>query len=714
MAEYMKMQSTEEVKMSTEKCFLLENICCPNCAANLEKKLSVIDGVNEANVNFVTKKLTLILCDGVQEELLENDIRAAVKSLEPDIRVLNYENAKNDSAEKPQEISGGLIRLIVGAAAYAAGFIAVMLHAGPVAAEGIFIMSLIISGGEVFYKAVRNLLKGQVFDENLLMSIASISAFAIGQYEEGAAVMLFNQVGEYFQELAAERSKKSISELMNLRPDYANLITAQGTKRVSPEKVKIGELIEIKPGEMIPLDGTIVSGSSFADTSALTGEPVPRRIAAGGSVTGGFINGSGLLTVKVEKPYNESTVAKIIDLVENSANKKAKAENFITKFARYYTPAVTAAALIIALIPPLLFAQPFHTWLYRAIIFLVVSCPCAVVVSVPMGFFAGIGAASHKGILIKGGNYLEKLASIKTVVFDKTGTLTYGVFEVKNIICADGVLKSQLLEAAAYAEVLSAHPIAKSILKAYGKVPDNAHVESFQEIAGMGIILKAAGSTISVGSEKLMEREQIAFEKCRSDGTLVYTAKDGAYLGCIVISDTVKSDAAKTLSTLRTLGVKKTVMLTGDSETAARSVAAAVGIDEVRWGLLPDRKVSEFEKSSDGSTVFVGDGINDAPVLARADIGIAMGGAGSDAAVEAADIVIMDDNPLRIVTAMKISRYVRAVVAQNIIFALTVKFAVLILGALGYANIWEAVFADTGVAVLAVLNSLRTMYTSKF
>lgn len=689
--------------------FVLENLCCSSCAAKIEKKAAGIESVTSASVDLVTKRLSLKHDGSVASESLEKEIKKIVKSIEPNVNVLSVESGKVSKNEKfPKE----LLKLILGALIYAAGFLANAFHANRYAVLAIFVISLAVSGGEVFFKAFRNTVKGRVFDENLLMSIAAVGAFAIGQFEEGAAVMLFYGVGEYFQDLATERSKKSITDLMGLRPDYANLVTESGTKKVSPEKVKKGDRILVKPGERVPLDGVVVSGSSFVDTSGITGEPVPREVAPGANVTGGFINKDGLLTVEVLKEYSESTVAKIIDLVENAGSKKAKAENFITRFARVYTPVVTTAALLIAVVPPLLLRQPFGFWIYRALIFLVVSCPCALVVSVPLGFFAGIGAASRNGILVKGGSYLEKLAEVKTVVFDKTGTLTKGVFEVTQTDCADGVTPKELLKAAAAAESASSHPIAKSIIKAYGK-DLNAAPENVNEIAGIGVIAYINGKMIAAGSEKLMKRESIDYKTCGAGGTLVYVAENGKYLGCIVITDIIKEDTPYAVKGLRSAGIKKTVMLTGDREKSAKAVAESAGIDEVHAELLPDQKVEEFEKAADGVTAFVGDGINDAPSLARADIGIAMGGAGSDAAVEAADIVLMDDSPSKLVAAVRIARYTRAIVRENIIFALAVKFAVLILGAVGIANIWTAVFADTGVAVLAVLNSLRTLARSK-
>ena len=605
------------------------------------------------------------------------------------------------------------IRLAAAAVLYAAGIAAVSLHAGRWVTLPLFVGSLVAAGGDVYLRAFRNILRGKVFDENLLMTIASISAFAIGQYEEGVAVMLFYQVGEFLQGLATRRSRRSIVELMDLRPDTARVRTESGVRTVPPEQVAVGAIIELRPGDKVPLDGEILEGRSLMDTSGLTGEPVPREVGPGDRVTGGFVNTDGLLAVRVDRPFGESTVAKIIELIEHAGGKKARAENFITKFARVYTPLVTAAALLLALVPPLLFSQPFYPWLYRGIVFLVVSCPCALVVSVPLGFFTGIGAASFNGVLVKGGNYLERLGEMDTIVFDKTGTLTRGVFEVERLRPAPAVSPEQLLAAASFAESFSHHPIARSIRAACGFPADgeNAGMRG-TEVPGMGVIAESSGRVVAAGNARLMEREHIPFDDCKEGGTVVYVAENGRYLGAVVIDDRIKEDAAGALDALRALGIRRIAMLTGDRERAARTVAARLHIDEVHAGLLPDRKVAEFERiaaASEGATAFVGDGINDAPVLAGADIGIAMGGAGSDAAVEAADVVIMNDQPGKLATAVRIARYVRAIVRQNIVLALGVKLMVLLLGALGLAGIWEAVFADTGVTVLAVFNSMRVL-----
>lgn len=600
-----------------------------------------------------------------------------------------------------------------GAVLYAGTAIATLAGAPRAVTTPLFAASLLLLGGRVFFDAVKGLLHRELFDENFLMSVASIGAFAIGQYEESIAVMLFFGIGEWLQDFAETRSRRSVTDLMALRPDYANLRTDAGVRRVRPEAVTAGSVIEVRPGEKIPLDGLVVEGCSYADTSALTGEPVPRAVAQGSRVTGGFVNCEGLLAVRVDRPYEESTVARIIDLMENSAAKKARAENLITRFSHWYTPIVTGLALLLALLPPLLLAQPFHPWFYRALIFLTVSCPCALVVSVPLAFFAGIGAASAGGVLVKGGNYLEALARTGTVVFDKTGTLTHGRFEVAETAPAkgSGLTPRGLLQVAAFAEARSNHPVARSILRAAGDCAC-AVPESVSETPGMGVAARAPGRAVLAGNDRLMQRECIAFTPCSVCGTVVYIAENGRFLGHIVVADAVRESAATAISGLRALGIRRTVMLTGDNPETAECVARELGIDEVHAGLFPDEKVAAFESAAargTGTTVFVGDGVNDAPVLARADVGIAMGGIGSDAAVEAADIVILDDSPARLPAVIRIARRVRRIVWENIIFALGVKFTVLLLSALGLANIWAAVIADTGVLLLAVLNSLRVL-----
>lgn len=580
---------------------------------------------------------------------------------------------------------------------------------------GIFLLAYVIVGGDIVLQAAKNVVRGQVFDENFLMAIATIGAFAVNQYPEGVAVMLFYQVGELFQGIAVNRSRKSISSLMDIRPDYANLKIGSDTKRVSPEEINIGDYIVVKPGEKVPLDGKVLEGNSMVDTSALTGESVPREVEAGHDVLSGFINKNGVLTVEVTKSFGESTVSKILELVQNASSKKAPTEKFITKFARYYTPVVVIVALLLAVVPPLILnGATFSDWIYRALIFLVISCPCALVVSIPLGFFGGIGAASKSGILIKGSNYLEALNDVKYVVFDKTGTLTKGAFKVTEIKSVGGTSKDELLQVAAYAEAHSTHPIAESIRTAFGKEINQADIQDYNEISGHGIQVMVQGKEVFAGNAKLMSKEQITFLSPEEVGTVVHIAVEKQYLGYIVIADEVKEDSAEAIRLLKGLGIKKTIMLTGDTKAVADAVGRKLQIDEVHAELLPQNKVEEIEKldklkTKNEKIIFVGDGINDTPVLARADVGIAMGGLGSDAAIEAADIVIMTDEPSKIAAAIDIAKRTRRIVWQNIIFALAVKGVFLLLGAFGIATMWEAVFSDVGVTLIAVLNAMRVL-----
>ncbi len=579
----------------------------------------------------------------------------------------------------------------------------------------LYFASYVLVGGEVLLRAGKNILRGQVFDENFLMSVATIGAFAIGEFAEGVAVMLFYQIGEFFQGRAVNRSRKSIADLMDIRPDYANLKLENEVKKVSPQEVKINDYIVIKPGEKVPLDGVVVEGESMVDTSALTGESVPREVKAGNDVLGGFINKNGVLTVKISKEFEQSTVSKILELVENASSKKAPTENFITKFARYYTPIVVFAALGLAVIPPLVIeGATFAEWIYRALTFLVISCPCALVISIPLGFFGGIGGASKNGILIKGGNYLEALNSVDTVVFDKTGTLTKGVFKVTDINPSKDISKEELLEYAAFAESYSNHPIATSILNAYSKEIDKEKIENYEEIAGHGIKVNVKRKEVLAGNKKLMDLNKIQYKPVDNVGTVIYIALDGNFAGSILISDEVKIDSKNAIKGLKDIGIKNTAMLTGDNKKVGVKIANELGLDEVYAELLPDEKVEKLEmldkqKSEKGKLVFVGDGINDAPVLARADIGVAMGGLGSDAAIEAADVVLMTDEPMKLVNAIKIAKRTKKIVWQNIMFAFGVKAIVLLLGAGGHASMWEAVFADVGVALIAVLNAMRVL-----
>ena len=605
-----------------------------------------------------------------------------------------------------------LWRIIIGAAVLAT---AVLLSLNNEWLQiALFIISYIIVGGDVVKRAVKNIFKGQVFDENFLMSIATIGAFFIGEYPEGVAVMLFYQVGELFQSYAVGKSRKSIASLMDIRPDYANVKKGDGLVKVDPDEVQIGDIIVIKAGEKIPLDGKVIEGSSMIDTSALTGESVPREVEVGSDILSGCININGVITAEVTKEFGESTVSKILDLVENASSKKSNSEQFITKFARYYTPVVVIIAVFLAIIPPLVIdGATFSDWIYRALAFLVVSCPCALVISIPLSFFGGIGGASKKGVLVKGSNYLEALAETEIVVFDKTGTLTKGVFNVQEIH-PEGVSKEELLELTAHAESYSNHPISFSLRRAYSKEIDNGRISDVEEISGHGVIATVDGKKVMVGNIKLMKMMDIPYFKRELIGTIVHVAVNNKYIGYIVIADEVKEDSAQAIKELKAANIKQTVMLTGDNKSIGSKVAKELGLDKVYAELLPADKVEKLEelfsqKSKKGKLAFVGDGINDAPVLARADIGIAMGGLGSDAAIEAADVVIMTDEPSKIATTMKISKKTLKIAHQNIVFAIGIKIIVLILSAFGITTMWAAIFADVGVTIIAVLNAFRAL-----
>lgn len=583
--------------------------------------------------------------------------------------------------------------------------------------NSLYIISYIIVGFEILKKAFRNILRGKVFDENFLMSVATIGAFGIGEFPEAVAVMLFYQVGELFQSYAVNKSRKSISSLMDIRPDYANVYVNDTLEKVNPNKVKVGDIIVVKPGEKVPLDGIVIEGSTNLDTKALTGETMPRSVSSSFEVLSGSINLNGLIKIRVTKKFGESTVSKILNLVESASSKKSKSENFITKFARYYTPTVVIIALIISLIVPLIINESFSTWIYRGLSFLVVSCPCALVISIPLSFFGGIGGASKMGILIKGGNYLEALANVDTIVFDKTGTLTKGVFAVCKVEPVD-ISKEELLKYAAYAENYSSHPIAIAIKTTYNDNVDESKIKNVEELTGFGVKAAINKHNVLVGNEKLMEENDIKFDKCYDVGTILYVAVDNKYKGYILIADEIKDDAKETILELKQNNINKTVMLTGDRKSVGLSVAESLKIDEVHTDLLPQDKVSIVQKlldnkSSKSKVAFVGDGINDAPVLALADIGFAMGGLGADSAIEASDIVIMTDEPRKIVSAIKLSHKTMRIVKENIIFAISVKIAVLILAAFGISTMWEAVFADVGVSVIAILNALRVLKVNK-
>ena len=578
----------------------------------------------------------------------------------------------------------------------------------------IYIITYLIVGLDILKKAFRNIKKGEVFDENFLMAIATLGAFGVGEFPEAVAVVLFYQIGELFQSYAVDKSRKSISSLMDIRPDYANLVNENGYEKVKPKKVNIGDIILVKPGEKVPLDGTVIDGESRLDTSSLTGETVPRTVKTGDSILSGTINLNSAIKIKVEKTFKQSTVSKILDLVENATSKKSKQENFITKFAKIYTPVVVIIAVILAILPPIILQQQFTIWIYRALSFLVVSCPCALVISIPLSFFGGIGRASKEGVLIKGSNYLEILANAKIAVFDKTGTLTEGVFEVQRIE-PENIDKNELLEVVAYAESYSTHPIAESIKIKYGQTIDNTRIEKIDEISGHGISAKIDNKNVLVGNAKLMQQQNIEFKEIKETGTIIYTAINGEYKGYILISDKIKADSKKAIQELKKNGIVKTVMLTGDKDEVGKAVAKELKIDEVYTELLPTDKVEKVQeliknKSEKDKLLFVGDGINDAPVLALSDIGVAMGALGSDSAIEAADIVIMNDEPSKLVNAMRISRKTLKIAKQNTYFAIIIKIAVLILSALGLSTMWMAVFADVGVTVLAILNSFRVLY----
>lgn len=699
-----------------KKVMYLNGLDCAECAQKIENAVKKLDGVITASIDFATERLTVETADKNDLPAVLREASRTVLSLEPDVKISYTKNktAEPESADWKERISH--IGLALGAVLFAVGLI--FTFPQPVR-FAIFLAAYLLAGWEVLFTAVRNITKGQVFDENFLMCVATIGAFAIKEYPEGVAVMLFYQVGELLQDIAVNRSRKSISALMDIRPDYANLKVGDEIRKVTPEEVAIGDLIVVKPGEKIPLDGKVVEGKSSLDTSALTGESLPRDVEVGGEALSGSVNKSGLLTIEVTKEFGESTVSKILDLVQNASSQKAPTENFITKFARIYTPVVVFAALALAIIPPLVVpGATFAEWISRGLIFLVVSCPCALVVSIPLGFFGGIGGASKNGVLVKGSNYLEALNSVDTVVFDKTGTLTRGNFKVTEIKTTNGLSEDEVLAFAAHAEGFSSHPIAVSIREAYGKDIDIGRISDYEEVSGHGIRVKVDGKPVLAGNAKLMDAEKIEWQKETVPGTVVYLAVNGAFAGYLVISDEIKPDSPEAIRRLKAAGVRKTVMLTGDSRATGEKVGKELGLDAVYTELLPQQKVEKMEDlvkevAAGKKLVFVGDGINDAPVLARADVGVAMGGLGSDAAIEAADVVLMTDEPSKLVSAIGIAKRTRRIVMQNIVFALGVKAVFLTLGAVGIATMWEAVFADVGVTVIAVLNATRTMRTIK-
>lgn len=684
----------------------LEGLNCANCARKIEEKVGRMEGVKESNLNFTTTTLNVKLEKKVKEEHVISEIKKIVEALEPHVKVEKKVYGKATIKKAKFTVKS---TLIIGAVLY---LFAVIGDFQGTLGLILFGASYLLIGGEVVLTAIKNIAKGQVFDENFLMTVATIGAFTINKYPEAVAVMLFYEIGETIQGYAVNKTRSSISSLMDIRAEYANLIMNGKEEKVSPETVKVEDVILVKPGEKVPLDGVVIEGESFIDTSALTGESVPRKIVANDEILSGGINTSGLLKVKVTKKFGESTVSRILEMVENAASKKADTEKFITKFAKVYTPIVVVLAILIAVIPSIFIKDAlFSTWLYRSLVFLVVSCPCALVVSVPLGFFAGIGGASKKGVLVKGSNYLELLKDLETVVFDKTGTLTEGVFSVTEIN-TNGIDKEKLIEVAAMAESFSNHPIAISIIKEYGKEIDKEVIKEYKEISGRGIKAVINNEEVLVGNSKLMNEFNILYNEVDSIGTVVYCAINGEFKGSIVISDKIKENAVEALINLKKAGVKNTVMLTGDNKKTAYKVGEKINIDEIHSELLPLDKVREVEEllkrsNKNGKLAFVGDGVNDAPVLARADIGIAMGGIGSDAAIEAADIVLMKDDINALVDAINVSKKTNKILWQNIVFALGIKILVMVLGTFGIANMWTAVFADVGVTIIAIINSTR-------
>ncbi len=705
----------------SKKEYTLDGLCCANCAAKIEEEVGALAEVTEANVNLMNSTLSVTL-ERTENENLTELVKKIVAAHEPSVKVIEHSKKNSMSKGEPEEHDHGdfagemksyLLRL--GASLLIAVVFSV-LKVSVIIETIAFIAAYLLAGYEVLLSAVKNILKGKVFDEHFLMGVASLGAFLIGDQVEAISVLVFYGIGELLQDLAVARSKKNITGLMDIRPDYANILRENELITVAPEEVEPGDRIVIKPGERIPLDGVVQKGNSFIDTRALTGESIPREVLPGDTVLSGTINTSGLLEVEVTKSFEEATVNRIMELVQNAGSKKAQSEKFITKFARYYTPAVVYAAVAVAVLPPLLGFGSFTVWIYRALSFLIISCPCALVISIPLSFFGGIGGGAKQGILVKGGNYLDALQKVDTVVFDKTGTLTKGVFRVAKVSTADGVSREELLRLAAVAEKHSLHPIAQSISEFCNQnnIADTEEALQINELAGHGIIAAMKEGTIYAGNDKLMQKYGITVQGTEISGSIVHVALNQNYLGYIQIKDELKSGVRETISLLKQLGVRKTVMLTGDHEVAAREIAEQSGVDEYRAELLPQDKVTWFDKykaemTDSGRIVFVGDGINDAPVLAGADIGIAMGGVGSDAAIEAADVVIMNDDISKLTTTIRIARKTKRIVLQNIVFALGVKILIMLLAFMGITSIWFAIFADVGVALIALLNAVRAM-----
>lgn len=706
---YMNRKSCKGFKEGNEleKKYKLNGLDCGNCAAKIETAVQKIDGVQQASVNFVQTQMNIV-CPAEKLSAVEVAAKTIIHQLEPDVEVVEIKDNEQDHHHDNGDTKKAVLRVVLAFLILLALTLSGITE--PFRLAG-FLLLYIFIGGDVVLTAAKNIVRGQVFDEHFLMAVATIGAMVIGEYPEAVAVMLFYQVGELFQSIAVGKSRKSIKSLLAIRPDFANVLTAAGEKQVDPKEVSIGASIIVKPGERVPLDGTIINGETMVDTSALTGEAVPRRLVAGEDILSGFVNQTGLIEVKVTKSAADSTVSRILDLVENASSKKAPAENFITKFSRVYTPVVVLLAIALSVIPPLVLQQDFSEWIYRGLTFLVISCPCALVVSVPLTFFGGIGGASKAGILVKGSNYLELLSHLDTVVFDKTGTLTKGVFEVQEVNTS--MEKEKFLQLAASVEANSNHPIAISIGKAYtGSLFPSQNV---QEISGEGVIATINGKRIAAGNRRLLKRLAINTPVVNEVGTIIYIAEEQNYLGYLLIADELKSDSVESIEQLKKTGINQTVMLTGDNQKIGEMIAKKLGVNKVYGDLLPEDKVEKLETimEKSGKVAFVGDGMNDAPVLARADIGIAMGGLGSDAAIEAADVVIMNDAPALIPKAIAISKKTLRIVKQNIIFSIGVKLVVLSLGAIGFASMGAAVFADVGVTLIAVLNAMRALKINK-
>ncbi|APF28197.1 cadmium-translocating P-type ATPase [Clostridium sporogenes] len=737
--------------MIIKKKLLLKGLHCANCAAKIERAVQKLDVIEEATYNFNNSTLIINL-EEVHKDSIIKTVQEIVDRIEPGVKVIDKENLKRKVVQAPVKNSNNLnvqnnkeenlksdkkensyehnhghshdgedsdalekktlIRIISGVILL---ILATAFKSRETLSIGLYLASYVLIGGKVILSSIRNISKGQVFDENFLMAVATVAAIAVKQYPEAVAVMLFYEVGEFLQDKAVNKSRKSITALMNIRPDYANLVKGEEIEVVSPEDINIDDIIMVKPGEKIPLDGIVIEGQSSVDTSAITGESLISEVAKDSNVLSGYINKNGVIKIKVTKTFEESTVSKILELTENASATKANTEKFITKFARYYTPVVVFAALALALIPTLVLKDPdISKWVYRAAVFLVVSCPCALVISIPLSFFAGIGGASKKGVLIKTGTALEALNDADTIVFDKTGTLTKGVFKVSKIEPEEGVNTEELIEYAAYVESYSNHPIAKSILKYYEKTIDNKRMENYEEIVARGVTAYINGKKVYAGNNKLMEELNINYKKAPEDGVILYIALEDKYIGYIVINDEIKKDSKETIKSLKDIGIKKAAMLTGDRKSTANNIGTFLGMDEIYSELLPQEKVEKMQSlksqtSKDGKIVFVGDGVNDAPVLAMSDIGVSMGGLGSDAAIEASDLVLMSDEPSKLIDAIKIARKTHKIVWQNIIIVLIIKFAVLALAIMGRSTMWMAVFADVGVALIAVINALRIL-----